>query len=1741
MQGVEKLNSSSHQQLNEVSYFARQLASDHISGSSRSNKMQRDFFRNIKILRQIYQRYQSSAAHKITLSPACEWLVENMYLINEQIQYVRQNFPRSYSKKLPNLIDGPMRGYKRIYAIIRELLEQADGLCDPEMLKEFLWEYQTVQPLTMGELWAVPLVFRMAIIHKLRVLFEEVNQVLLPVKQVNIFSRITPLLNELSTTVHQCIRTIEQRMDLTNTTVLVYLAKYIRENVESSALNRWVEARAATHDLSLVQLIEAEQRRQSQHRVSAGQLISNLKKISQTIWEHSFEELSLVELTLRHDPAGVYPKMDFISRNTIRHRLEKLALRWRMPELVIAEQAVKLAENTTESDLGVKKHVGYYLVDEGRRQLPGALGAQKSPYCHLGERLARIPNVFYFSTLSLLIAFSMWSIARFIWENTGPTRLLPILALPILVLSGEWAIRQLHSLLIMIFPAQRLLKLDFQKGVPKEYSTMVVIPTMLANVSAAKNLAHKLEIYYLANQDPNIYFALLTDFADADEKTVPGEEQLIQTAIDEISKLNQEYTDAKTTRFFLFHRHQLWNPLEKKWMGWERKRGKLAEFNALLCGEDDHSFAHIIGNTEIFLEIRYVITLDHDTQLPRDSAKDLIGALSHPLNRPQLDSTGKKVVRGYGLLQPKITMSYACTHRSLYARIFGGQSGIDIYSGAVSNPYQDLFQQGIFTGKGIYDVRIFHQILGDRIPDNMVLSHDLLEGSFIKTGLVTDIELIDDYPTTYLDDLERMHRWARGDWQLLPWLYAKVPNRFGVKTKVELGLISRWQIIDNLRRSLLAPSIFILICGLLVNFNRFTVIKWPLVTIGVVAFLRFLFDFFNGLRSGTNLSHRFVRSCFNFIVLPHTAFRMIDAIVRTLYRLYFSRRRLLKWITAEEAGKRTPHTFFGIFQKMSFGEGLILALGVPLWVAHARAISANPFILAVFSIWLSSPFWVYLISRRRQPRPKQLNSDEKAYLRRIAWLTWRYFADTVTSEDHDLPPDNLQIDPANGLAHRRSPTNIGLYLCAIISAHDLGYISLGEMLGRLRRTVETMKKLPRWDGHFYNWYDTKSLIPLLPMYVSSVDSGNLVGYLFASKQGIKECLERPLYNREKLHGLLEIVCWEQEHCNRPLDALQKKLKKILLKPPATLEEWYQTLTALQKKAGPSKEAAGTIAALIFELEKFLPWLSVENNLTQASDKGGETPSSISLQEINTDPVNQLLTEAVSLADEFEQIALEHDFRLLYNKEHRLFSIGYNVSNKQLDNAFYDLFASEMRQTSFVAIAMGQVDMEHWFTLKRTMTQVRNIPTLVSWGGTMFEYFMPRILLPNYPDTLWDSTYRMVVRKQIAYARKKGVPWGISESCYNLKDFNLNYQYRAFGVPGLGLRPGLEKDLVVSPYASVLAAHQAPWLAIKNLQRLEKQSMLGEYGFYEAIDFTTERLPKNNPQFLIKSFMAHHQGMILTTITNLLLDNRWQKRFLSEPRMEATESLLLERVPSHALILSPPPNLLPLRSLEVKTIELRTFYQTGTLLPEARILSNGRLTMMISNSGSSFIRWKDLDITKWVEDPVKDFSGSFYYIRNLNNGKIWSPTYHPCRVETEDMKMEFSLGKVGFSRTDQKIHTAMEVTVAPDLDAEIRGLTLTNNGDDPCLLEITSLLEPALAPHDEFQAHPAFSKMFIETEFIPEIQLLLAHRRSDTGESGPYIGYMMNVTGNTVGALEFETRSEERRVGKECRSRGSPDD
>jgi cellobiose phosphorylase len=1686
--------------VDELYKCAQDLAREHqttgtcLGGVSPKHQLNKD----VRILNSICQGYRILLMNKATIPSAGEWLVDNLYLINEQAQFVGCNLSRRHCRRLPVLKNGSNRGSKRIYIIARKLLEHTGGQANPKLLEDFLWQYQQILPLTMGELWVVPVVLRIAIINKLRRLFEEINRNVLSKQQAHlILQRINPLLSGVSMVIQRVITAAEKYLDLTNPSVLIHLARQFREFVESTMLLRWLEARTATQNLSLAQLIEAEHKRQSEYRVAAGQLISSLREISHTIWENHFEEISTVEQILRRDPAGVYAEMDFASRDLVRHTLENLAKRWGIAEWELAEQTLALAMAAKAESIETKcqQHVGYYLLGPGRANLGNSLKVRYHLHFHHREILIHYPNAVYFTSLIFLTAIFIYAA----WDIIKPLHLFTtwqfiLFALLLIIPAVEWALRQLHWFLTKIFPPQPLLKLEFRNGIPPEAATMVVIPTIINSIATANELAHRLEIYHLANPDPYIYFALLTDFPDAPRKEMPEDAAILNAALESISRLNARYPHPECSYFYLFHRHRLWNPSEGRWMGWERKRGKLVEFNALLCGSGRTNYTITSGGNSCLSTIRYIITLDSDTQLPRDAAVRLIGALAHPLNAPVLNAEKTQIVSGYGLLQPRISVSNASTNRSLFAALFGGKSGIDVYSGAVSDPYQDLFLYGIFTGKGIYDVCIFHQLLGKRIPENMVLSHDLLEGGFLHAGLVTDVELIDDYPSTYLSSLTRMYRWVRGDWQLLPWLARLVRDISGRKTSVLLPLITRWQIVDNLRRSLLGPVLWALIWfGLIIWPKELALVKIPFIVVGGISLVSYLMNMVQGIHQGTRFSQYIVRPIFNLLVLPYHSLTMIDAVARTLFRLFISHRRLMEWLPAADEGKFTPTNFLGVWRKMSGGQLWIIGtLALAIRLAPAVYTLALPLTL----FWLSAPFWVYLISLPRREPTFQIQPHDQLYLRDIALRTWYFFEKMVGPEDHWLPPDNLQVDPPNGIAHRTSPTNIGFLLAVTVSARDFGYITTTKMLERLTFTIDTLETLPRWNGHFYNWYQTVTLEPLQPIYISMVDSGNLVVFLLAVKQAIKEIINSPLINVDSVQGLLDLIRYESGTGPSIPSSINLGLEALIREPPQSVSGWYQALDHLIREAPPNTKFTTVLRELLDELE--------------------EAESATVLDKIHTG--------GDILLKRMDALVVAHDFTQLYDPKSRLFSIGYNLSNKQLDPSYYDLLASEARQTSFVAIALGQIPTKHWFALNRSTALSGRKQILASWNGTMFEYLMPLLLMPSFPNTLWDQTYRLVVKQQMSYAMKAGLPWGISESGYYDLDFQKNYQYQAFGIPGLGLRQGLESDRVIAPYATFLAAPIALTKAIINLRRLERFGVLGEFGFYEAIDFTPSRLPKGSQYAVVKSFMAHHQGMILLSLENILLANRFQRRFIAEPRVKATESLLRERIPARSLVVNKKPFLMAITQCpRDENIDLRSFYNIDTPLPEARFLSNGNYLVMVTNGGGSFSRWRNIALNCWSEDPIRDVHGAYFYIRNLTDNMLWSPSYQPCRVSAADAAMRFSLEKIAFTRTDGDIHTNMEICVSPELDAEVRQITLTNHGDAPYVLEVTSFMELALASAADFKAHPAFSKLFIETEVIPETKILLAHRRSEKPDNQhPWAFHLVQVEGHTIGPLEYET-------------------
>ena len=1774
------------------------------------------------------------------LLPAMEWLMDHIDLFKEQNLNVENNLPPSYYRRLPKWDDKSSK--TRISVILQKFLQSMRGQASFPMLSQYIKAFQDISPLTMGELWSIPLFLRMCILEELGDLFDEISERHKARKQAEeLFLKWVPHLADRDKLNFEIDRTTSD-LNVLPTVIVVYLIGRLRDyGEEGIPIRQWIERKIGLQTEGIEKLMGHEHQLQANYRVTAGNLINSLRNVSRWNWEEQFESLSTVERIMEHDPSRIYLLMDFASRDQLRHAVEHIAKALKVQECLIAQTAVSLAEKFSTklpSEKVPQKHVGYYLIDQGKDELYQALQARRKVWSQPMVFLKRHPT---FTFLSSVIALAMLTLALF-WQAVGGTDNLNVwvgvaLSLVLLVPASEWSLSIVNTLIQRCFPPKPLLRLEYKEGVTPEAATMVAIPTFLATETDVRTLLHHVEIHHLANQDPNIHFAILGDFRDAYEETLPQDAHIIQFARQQLDALNQKYPCPEGSTFYLLMRKRLWNPKEGVWMGWERKRGKLTEFNALLLGDQTTSYTDILGDTSVFSKIRYVITLDSDTELPRDAAKRLIGTMAHPLNIPLLNHEHTRVVRGYGLLQPRILVKHESLYRSRLSHWFAGVTGIDPYTFAISDPYQDLFGHGIFTGKGIYDLTVFDKILSHRFPDNTVLSHDLLEGGFLRAGLVTDIELMDDFPANYYSYLLRMHRWVRGDWQLLRWFSPKVRNRRGTRLWVDLPIITRWQMLDNLRRSLLGPVLL----GLTI-FSLLGLPGYKLGWFGIVTSTMAIPFFIHSLNSikqrlkwrwrWRNLLGVLGQISVTAVMLPFKSAILLDAILRTLYRLLISKQHLLEWVTAADAERQAPKTVKAFISRLSKGYIFVVLLLIGSVISERDLAELG---LGISFVWMFGPFLAYWLSKPQLDKKTEMVADERNYVRALAYDTWRFFEVVVQDEDNWLPPDNLQVDPPRGIAHRTSPTNIGLLMGSTLVARDLGYLTTTEFMDRLEHTLDSLEVMQRWQGHFYNWYATCTLEPLLPLYVSTVDSGNLVAYLLTVKQGVKEWANNPLVSRATILGMLDRITKAEQESNKicvdlvpdlqgipllacrddvkgseELTVWKQQLEEALQKETLSCVSWYRLLLKAKVEQFPLLIQQRVNLALQ-ELRDLIPGLEFIEQLGkqdfsavneqrrpadpiqdsgfeiqgQGQGQGQGHCSNHEPQTTNHEPqtVNHDISvqervvrleslweeartlpeivrvtkesikvcgevsgefalrwretlekgllnldgfslKAETLQTRLEKLAIEPDFRPLYNKKIRFMAIGYNVSSQQLDNSYYDLMASEARQASFIGIALGQLPTEHWFALGRTLTKVERDTALLSWTGTMFEYLMPLLLMNCYRETLWDETYQAIVKKHISYATNLGLPWGISESGFYAFDFQMNYQYQAFGVPFLGLKRGLGSERVIAPYATVLASLIDFQAAFKNLNVLEKLGARGEYGFYEALDFTKDRLPESEQSVAIKSFMAHHQGMSLVALSRLLLERPLSRRFHADPRIQAIELLLQERISQKPVVLKRwkwTDQRAP-RAMEEQEFE-RHYYTPDTPTPEARILSNGRYVVMLTSSGSGFSRFGEIAVSRWRENPAKDPWGSYFYINDLTEGKIWSATYQPCHDRSASYEMSFSLEKVTYTRMNGDIHTLTEISVSPEWDAEIRRLTFTNQGTEAHVLEVTSYSEVVLATQAADDAHPAFNKLFVHTEFSDQPEALLAERRGrNPGEHFPWLAHSVSVEGKTVGPLEYET-------------------
>ncbi len=1496
---------------------ARTLATNHeVIIRHRDNRLLACLDANEQVLRN-FNRSTLIIGRERHLTPAAEWLLDNFYLIEEQIHLARRHLPRGYSRELPRLVGGSSSGLPRVYDIILELIAHVDAQIDAEPLASFIGAYQSVSWLKLGELWAIPIMLRLGLIENLQRIANRLTLARADrdsaVTWVNRLQEMTG--EQPSGLVIVVAEMARADLKLSSSFVAEFCQRLSRQSPVLQLARTWLDQRLSEKGTSIELLVHQESQSQAADQVSVSHCISSLRFLSTMDWMRFVESHSRVETILRSDPAAVYPEMDFQTRDSYRHAIESLARHGTVSETEAAERAIGHAvDGAGKSGPNARSaHVGFHLADRGADALRRDLSVRLPWSSWVESALLDHPLLFYCGGVCALtlLAVMAWNLQL---QTAGFTQASYIWFIPLVAMGASQLAVALSNLLCGWMVKPRLLpRLDYSLGLPADRRTMVVVPTLISTEDEVDQLIGNLEIHHLANPDAHLHFALLTDFLDSITETTPQDAFVLERARLGIVALNQRHSTAGRSIFYLLHRPRRWNAGEGLWMGYERKRGKLSEFNSLLRGGAAGCFSTVVGETGIFPSVRYVITLDSDTQLPRDAARQLVGIMSHRLNRPEFDPVRGIVVEGYGILQPRVGVSLTTARRTWFARLFAGDSGIDPYTRAVSDLYQDLFQEGSFVGKGIYDVDAFERVMAGRFPENTVLSHDLLEACHARSALVSDVEFYEGFPTRYSVDTARRHRWIRGDWQAIRWLLRRTPGVDGVFQPNPLTLLSQWKLLDNLRRSLVPAALttFLLASWLFLP----TLSGEAALLVVSVMILPALLTAVGSVLSkpgeiptelhlcqvGLTVLQQLGQLLLNVAFLPCDAALNLDAIFRTLARLFITGRRLLQWRSSGESARQNAVGLLGSYLSMVSAPLVATFGGCVIWIVQPASLTvAAPFLI----LWWLGPGMAWWISRPIPSLPPALTADQIRFLGVTARRTWRFFETFVNAEEHWLPPDNFQEIPEGRVASRTSPTNMGLALLANLAACDFGHQSAGMLLRRTRDALTTMERLDRHRGHFYNWYHTRTLEPLVPLYISSVDSGNLAGHLLTLSSGLREMAELPMNLQNPVSGLLDTIRVLRLE-GAPAGALDEieavlaeptaglvaaehrlsealRLTELLISsPPVPGSSWRDWAHALRQNCRDHQSDLVFLAPWLMEADR--PDATKTTPTTVRGPSGREWESAISsldrplglrewadltaklalVMEAGVQPgegvgpskesvdaglilagklresanrSRKRLAELEELARSCEAMAAM-DFTFLFDFDRKLFSTGFRMGEHRCDSGYYDLLASEARLCSYVSIALGQIPQNHWFALGRLLVGGRCGPNLVSWSGSMFEYLMPMLVMPSFENTLLDRTCRAAVRQQMAYGRLRGVPWGISESGYNRTDVELNYQYRAFGVPGLGLKRGLSEDLVIAPYATALALMVDPVSACENLQRMDRDARCGTYGFYEAIDYT----------------------------------------------------------------------------------------------------------------------------------------------------------------------------------------------------------------------------------------------------------------------------------------------------------------
>lgn len=1487
--------------------FAKKLAINQtITEYSNKNSFPLRFLNaDFETIQRAYDILSESVKKNVPIPPSGEWLLDNFYIIEEQVSALRNSLNLEKYEKLPSV-----NGVARVYSISRRLVGYTDGAITKENIETFINAYQSKRIMSVEEIYELPTMLQIALIESIKNVSEKIiTGQLQKFKVESLVERIIKNKDQSSQRFHKYKNINLNNEAASYVEYLIYLLKKMgkKGKLYLDALEEEIVKVGTTSS----EIIKAEHYDMAVRRVSISNSILSLKNITRFNWSNIFENINCVEKILSQDE--IYTKLDSNTKQMYRNEIKKISQKASVAEIYVATRSIELAEKDNE-------HIGEFLIGEKKDDLLKILGYNANLKDKINKEFKKQKLFWYLFTIYFpTVLLSFW-----VSKNYFLILLIPISQVFVTIVNK----------IVTKFTAPKMLpRLEkIEKGV----NTFVIVPTLLNSSERVKNMVKNLEVYYLGNKMDGLYFCLLGDASEEDKEVMPFDKGVESTGLEEIEKLNKKYN---TDIFHFIYRKRVYNKSQGKWLGYERKRGMITEFNDFLINGNNGTFK--VNTIRNIPKIKYVITLDADTELSLDSAKKLIGTMEHPLNKPIIKNG--IVVKGYGLIQPKIGISIKSWSTSLFSKLFAGSGGIDVYSTAESNVYQDLFGEAIFTGKGIYNVEVFQETLKNEIPENTVLSHDLLEGSYVRTGLASDVELIDGFPSKINSYMLRLHRWTRGDWQIIGWLRNK-----------KISKLSKYKIFDNLRRSLV--DIFTLIlffCGFF----------WIPI---VIMFMPFIIDFLsiigkdrtskkktkNYLPMITGIKGSFYRCLIDYMLLAYKATVYAKAILVTIYRMMISKKHLLEWVTAADAEKMLGNNLKDYLREMIQSPIIgVLLIATTFWYNSLNIIKA----IFLFVIWCLAPFIAYLISQSTNKKSIKLKKDEKDLITEVAQRTWSYFSTFMTKQNNYLPPDNYQENRKHKVTDHTSATNIGLGLLAIISARDLGFITSEEMLDLLQKSIITIKMLDKWNGHLYNWYNIKTLEPLKPAFISTVDSGNFVGYLYVVR-----------------------------------DVLEKE-KKVDLR----------------------------------------------------------------------NAVNELIVNT--------------DFSKLYDYDKNLFSIGYDLSENKLVDSYYDLLASEARQASFVAISNRNVSYKHWFNLGRALTMLDGYKGLVSWSGTMFEYFMPNIVMPSYDYSLLEETYRFCIYSQKEYAKKLEVPWGISESAFNVQDLNYNYQYRAFGIPWLGLKRGLDKDVVVAPYASVMTISKNYKSVFENIYRLKNIGAYDKFGFYESIDYTPERVSKNKKYEVVKTYMAHHQGLILTSINNFLNKNILQKRFSQNPEIKAVEILLQEKIPETVIYTKEKKE--KVETLKYKDYEDYTSQVINNVSGNVNVTSNDKYTLLVNDKGEGYSKLENVYITRFNEAQKQ---ANIIYVKNVTENILWSNTIFPVEKKADEYVTSFTPAESKFVRRDGEIETITRISVSPEENVELRQIEIRNNSARKINIDVMSYVEPILAEKNSDIVHPAYNNLFLCT-------------------------------------------------------------